>query len=334
MSKLTQLFEHILYTEQEFQLKSNELKHLSAKLESVKRNLLNTKDRKVLISGEIVIRNNQLSAESCYLVGNESQMNILSEQKRLVDIANNKLKDKLLNKEEELTANENKFIEEGSRFSSKTINNYSLIKLNEIEMKCTQLEQSIIENTILLKKLKEKESIKVDLENQGLFLREGNHVQAKEIERVKNLALVIEKSKDQLERERNQLDKKYMQYNFKELKHILEINLLKKGKKERMVIEIKNEIDRIIRINRDRDSNTTQSSTRLQLTHQHITIQQPNTPFYYSRGSKPEIYKYDAETVSWSNNPKMQKSSIEINGSEVEELVDWSDISDFEELQT
>ena len=338
MSKLTLLFEHILNTEQQFQLKSKELKELSDNQESVKRDLKNAKDRVISLLGEIIIRNNQLSSESSNLVGNESQIKILLEQKKTLDLGNNKLKDNLGIVEEELILNNNALKNQGKQFSSKVINNRVITKPNDTEVKCIKLGECLNEKISILSELKDKETAKLGLENGLYLLRDDKKYKVKELEIIVNRTLEIENRKLELERERNQLDKKNMEHDFQDLKQKLELTLIKKGKKERAIIEITKETDHVVRIKHQEELKISQNYSRSQFTQQEMKLQQPSTSYCYSRGVQSQSYnthKYNVKTISSCNEQKIRNNEgqvIEINSGEVEGIVDWSDISDFEEL--
>ncbi|KAI6648682.1 hypothetical protein LOD99_7909 [Oopsacas minuta] len=335
MSNLTLLFEQILNTEQEFQKKSNELKKLSCSLQSGQKDLKQIKDRMTSLIGENIIRNNQLGFELGELMGSNNQCKILIEQKKVLEAGDYLLKAEIdLKKTELITLNRN-FITRSKQFSSLIQEEGMYTKHNS---KRTEVERLEIENTVkkrraILDEIKDREIYMIHLGDQILTLEGQNLILTRQVELSYNNTQKLENLILELEKEREEVDKNHLQYEFKEIQQKLEQVHRENTEKERELHHVKNEIECLKSIKHQEELHNCHVYHKRQLIQQNKGLRgdkiSKDFPIHFYNP-----YRSNSESIQNCNELPVRGEGWENQQITIkdDEQVDWSGLSDFEEL--
>ena len=327
MSNLTLLFEQIINTENEFQYKNNKLKKLSCSLQSAQKDLKQTKDHVTSLIGENVIRSNQLGLELGQLMGNENQFKILKEQKKLLGTSHDILIDEINIANAELTDFQTDFIMKSKNFSfQKNKEGIYETKSKQTDFEMNEIRAATEKDRAILKEMEMKEAGIARLEEQIAIFEKQNMLLAQQVELSSDNAENLDDLMVEIEMERQEVDEKHLQCEFQGIQQKLEQIYNMNTEKQKQIEDLENDIQYLKKIKHQDELH------KHHIYHKRQLIQQNRN------GNGAQFYNpYINNSDSFSSCDVLPTSegdlSIKQNNSvEVDEQVDWSEISDFEEL--
>ena len=326
MSNLTLLFEQIINTENEFQHKNNLLKKLSSSLQSTQKDLKQTKNHVTSLIGENIIRSNQLGFELGLLMGNENQYRILIEQKKLLDAGHDILINEITVVNAELTNLQTGFIIKSKVFTSQINKGIYANKPKQTDLEMNEIRYSMEKGRSILNEMEMKEAGIIQLEEQIAIFEKQNMLLARQIELSSNNADKLDDLMIENEMEREEVDEKHLQSEFQGVQQKLEQLHNMNSKKQKQIEELDNEIQYLKKVKHQDELH------KHHVFHKRQLIQQTRvgniTQFY-------NPYVDNSDSVLSCNVLPTSEEDLSIkpnNFVEVDEQVDWSEISDFEEL--
>ena len=325
MAKLTLLFEQILSTEQEYQDKSNELKRLNSALQGSNRQLKQVRDRVTYLTGEIVIRNNQLGSELGQLVGSEKQSVILSEQKNVLENELKELRDGIESLENEMRGVDENFIAESKKFLS-TIDlteNAMNEKERLVEGMREEIETKIQQKREELKILRGKEMEIIELSAELNNLNEENMFLEDELECLEEKCKAFEIKRTELERGRDEVDRNFSTHKeFRETQIQLERSQNESRDLESAIERIQSEMEHMKSRQHQEDIQIRHSNHKLHLIQHDYNVEGEQSLYGSREGKSFHFYNpYRAQS----------ENGFAVASEDVGEIVDLSGISDFED---
>ena len=327
MSNLTLLFEQIINTENEFQHKNNLLKKLSCSLQSAQKELKHTKDHVTSLIGENIIRCNQLGLELGQLMGNENQYKILIEQNREFGTGHGILIDEIDIVRTELSNLQTGFIMKSKFFSSQIKKDgiYD-IKSKQTDFEMNEIRDAVEKGRSILEEMAMKEAGIMQLEEQMAIFEKQNMLLTRQVEVSSNNSEKLDDLMIEIEMEREEVDEKHLQCEFQgaqqKLEHAYNVNT----EKQKQIEDLESEITYLKKMKHQDELH------KHHIFHKRRLIQ-PNRNGIRTQFYNPYIHNSDSFSSCIALPTIEEDLSIKRkNIIEVDEQVDWSEISDFEEL--